>query len=77
MSPGTYALRASAVGYAPVTVNDVKVQVDQTTRIPFSLRSEAVEMGDVLVTANTPDCAEGFDLHNRFGDGGRNCRASS
>ncbi len=52
--PGTYALRASAVGYAPVTVNDVKVQVDQTTRIPFALRSEAVEMGDVLVTATRP-----------------------
>jgi outer membrane receptor protein involved in Fe transport len=52
--PGTYALRASAVGYGPVTVNDVKVQVDQTTRIPFQLRSETVEMGDVLVTATRP-----------------------
>jgi outer membrane receptor protein involved in Fe transport len=52
--PGTYALRASAVGFAPVTVNDVIVQVDQTTRIPFALRSEAVEMGDVLVTATRP-----------------------
>ena len=52
--PGTYTLRASAVGYAPITVNDIKVQVDQTTRIPFALRAETVELGDVVVTATRP-----------------------
>ena len=52
--PGTYSLRASAVGYGPVTTNDVKVQVDQTTRILFALKPETVELGDVLVTATRP-----------------------
>jgi outer membrane receptor protein involved in Fe transport len=52
--PGKYSLRASSVGYTPVTVNDVKVQVDQTTHIPFALRSETVELNDVLVTATRP-----------------------
>jgi outer membrane receptor protein involved in Fe transport len=52
--PGAYSLRASAVGYAPVTVSDVKVQVDQTTRIPFLLHSETLELGDVLITATRP-----------------------
>jgi outer membrane receptor for ferrienterochelin and colicin len=52
--PGSYSLRVSAVSYAPITINDVKVQVDQTTRIPLALRPEAVEMSDVLVTATRP-----------------------
>jgi outer membrane receptor protein involved in Fe transport len=54
LPPGTYTLRASAVGYTPVTVNDVKVAVDQTTRIPLALSPEAVELSDVLVTASRP-----------------------
>jgi outer membrane receptor protein involved in Fe transport len=52
--PGTYTLRASAIGYTPVTINDVKVMVDQTTRIPIVLSTEAVQFGDVLVTASRP-----------------------
>ena len=52
--PGTYSLRASAVGFAPVTVGGVKVTVDQTTRIPFSLQAQSVELGDVVVTATRP-----------------------
>src|SRR2546425_784365 len=38
LPPGTYRLKASAVGYAPTVINDVKVFVDQTTRIDFALR---------------------------------------
>jgi outer membrane receptor protein involved in Fe transport len=52
--PGSYSLRASAVGFASTTVNDVVVQVDQTTRISFALQGETVEMTDVLVTATRP-----------------------
>lgn len=52
--PGTYQVRASAVGYSPVTVNSVKVNVDQTTRVPFTLSSQTVEISDVVVTANRP-----------------------
>jgi hypothetical protein len=52
--PGTYTVRASAVGYTAMTVNAVKVMVDQTVRIPFSLQPQTVEMNDVLITAERP-----------------------
>ena len=52
--PGTYSLRASAVGYTPVVVNAVKVTADQTTRIDFTLVSQSVELNDVVVTASRP-----------------------
>ncbi len=52
--PGRYELKASAVGYAPVSVNDVVVSVDQTTRIEFNLQSRTVEFSDVTVTATRP-----------------------
>jgi len=52
--PGTFQLKASAVGYSPVVVNDVKVFVDQTTRIDFTLQPEAIEIQGVEVTATRP-----------------------
>ena len=52
--PGRYQLRASAVGYAPVSVSDVAVSVDQTTRVEFQLQSRTVEITDVTVTATRP-----------------------
>ncbi|MBP1649765.1 MAG: TonB-dependent receptor, partial [Bacteroidetes bacterium] len=52
--PGTYNVRASAVGYSAMTINAVKVMVDQTARIPFSLQPQTVEMNDVLITAERP-----------------------
>ena len=52
--PGSYELRASAVGYTPVATNGVVVTVDQTTRIQFKLQSQTVQIGDVVVTASRP-----------------------
>ncbi len=52
--PGTYALKASSVGYTPLSVSAVKVTVDQTTRIDLKLQSQSVEIGDVVVTATRP-----------------------
>jgi outer membrane receptor protein involved in Fe transport len=52
--PGTYSLRASAVGYTAVNVNNVKVTADQTSRIDFNLVSQSVELNDVVVTASRP-----------------------
>jgi outer membrane receptor protein involved in Fe transport len=54
LPPGTVHLRASAVGYAPVVMNDVKVFVDQTTKIDFQLQVEAVQINEVQVTAERP-----------------------
>ena len=49
--PGTYNIRASLVGYSSVTFTNVKVSVDQTTKIDFELSSESIELSDVVVTA--------------------------
>ncbi len=52
--PGIYQLKASAVGYTPVSVSTVRVTADQTTRIQFALQPESVVLGEVLVAATRP-----------------------
>lgn len=52
--PGVYELRASLVGYNSVTVSNVRVSVDQTTRIDFKLGEQAIEIKNVVVTAQKP-----------------------
>ena len=48
---GTYALRASMVGYTPQVITEVKVIVDMTTTIDFELEPTQIEMAEVVVTA--------------------------
>ncbi len=52
--PGVYELKASLIGYSAVTIKNVRVSVDQTTKIDLILKEEAVELGDIIVTANKP-----------------------
>ncbi len=53
--PGVYTLRASAVGFKPVRVTNVRISVDQTTRVDFKLEEVAIELGEeVLVVAERP-----------------------
>ena len=52
--PGKYEVKASIIGYNSVLVQNVKVSVDQTTKLNFELQEEAVEMGDVIVVATRP-----------------------
>lgn len=52
--PGIYTVRASVIGYAVARVVEVKVSVDLTTRVDFQLRTEALAMEEVVVTATTP-----------------------
>ncbi len=52
--PGTYSLKASMVGYSPVITTDVRVNIDQTTNIDFSLSDEAFQTGEVVIIAKTP-----------------------
>lgn len=52
--PGTYQLRASLVGYNTVTVSNVRVSVDQTTKIDFQLTEQAIQINNVVVTAQKP-----------------------
>ena len=52
--PGTYQLKASAVGYASQTVNNVTVSADRTTQITFELASQTIELTGVVIVAGRP-----------------------
>ncbi len=52
--PGIYSVKASLIGYASVTITNVKVSADQTTRIDFELTQKAIKMSDVIVSAKKP-----------------------
>ncbi len=54
VQPGTFDLQITSVGYKKVLVKDVKVNIDQTTRVNIDLESQAVEVGEVVVTAEKP-----------------------
>jgi outer membrane receptor protein involved in Fe transport len=51
LRPGTYKVQISYVGYRTVIVNDVHVNIDQTTRIDATLQSQAVNGLEVVVVA--------------------------
>ncbi len=52
--PGTYSVRATFIGFASVTTENVRVVQDQTTTIDFDLREEAVMGEEVVVIAERP-----------------------
>ncbi len=52
--PGTYTLRASAVGFATIMMEDVRVNIDQTTTIDFVMQEEAFEGDEIVVIAERP-----------------------
>ncbi len=52
--PGTYKVKASLVGYSTITFDNVKVSVDQTTKLDFQMSEEAIEISNVVVTASKP-----------------------
>lgn len=54
VSPGTYALRGSFIGFTPQRIQDVRVNIDQTTVIDFLLSEAAVGLDEVVVTADLP-----------------------
>jgi outer membrane receptor for ferrienterochelin and colicin len=54
VSPGTYTVRASAVGYTPVLIKSVKVNIDLTTKLDIKLEDNTVQLSDVVVTASRP-----------------------
>lgn len=52
--PGKYEIKTSSIGYNTVIIQNVKVSVDQTTKLNFELQEEAIKMGDVIVIATRP-----------------------
>jgi outer membrane receptor protein involved in Fe transport len=49
--PGTYALQASAVGYGKLRIEDINVVLDQTVEMNITLRSQDVQIGEMVITA--------------------------
>jgi outer membrane receptor protein involved in Fe transport len=49
--PGTCSLKASLIGYSPTLVNEVRVYIDQTTRVVFEMVQQTIEVGEVVITA--------------------------
>ena len=52
--PGTYTLRADAIGFAPVVMRNVRVTTSQTTEISIKLEEAVVEGQEVNVIAERP-----------------------
>jgi outer membrane receptor protein involved in Fe transport len=52
LPPGTYALKASAVGYNSVNYDKIKVNIDLTTRMDMKLAEAVIDIGkEVVITA--------------------------
>ncbi len=50
--PDVYKVKASILGFTSVTVTDVKVEIDRTTRIDFKLKPKSLELaGEIVVLA--------------------------
>lgn len=49
--PGVYQVTASILGYASRNLDNVRISVDQTTRLDIELGESAIEIKDVIVTA--------------------------
>ena len=54
VSPGSYSLRASFIGFGPQTVEGVRVNIEQTTTVNFQLQEDAIGLEEVVVTAELP-----------------------
>ncbi|MEI7906121.1 MAG: TonB-dependent receptor, partial [Bacteroidota bacterium] len=54
VSPGDYAVRASSLGYASITQTSVRVEIDQTTELKFSLKQQVVQGEEVVIVAQRP-----------------------
>ncbi|MFT5143007.1 MAG: hypothetical protein ACI84D_001628, partial [Thalassolituus oleivorans] len=52
--PGVHTVRASMIGFATVLQQDVRVSIDRTTRVDFSLGEEIIQGEEVIVTAVRP-----------------------
>ncbi len=52
--PGTYALRASFIGYQNTTVNNIKVSEDLSTEVNYRLISSEVQLSEVIIINDRP-----------------------
>ncbi len=52
--PGVYEVKFSSIGYNSVTIQNVKIIVDQTTNLNMQLSSTSIEIDEIVVSASTP-----------------------
>ena len=52
--PGLHTVKASMVGYQDVTQTEVRVKIDQTSTLNFSLREEVLAAEELVVVAERP-----------------------
>ena len=54
VSPSTYKIRVSMLGYASIIVENVRVNIDQTTNLEVSLTEENISYQEVVIVAERP-----------------------
>lgn len=54
ITPGNYTLTATTIGYSEYNITDVRVLIDQNTRIEFKMTPTAIEGQSVTVVATRP-----------------------
>jgi len=54
LSPGTYSVRASAVGFTATLVKNVTVSADLTTNVDFKLTESSIQTKEIVVVAQRP-----------------------
>ena len=52
--PSTYSVQASFIGFATVTIQNIRVVQDQTSTVNFELREELIEGEELVVVAERP-----------------------
>ena len=54
VSPGSYDVRATFIGFVPQTVSGVRVSIDQSTVVNFQMSVETIGFEEVVITAEAP-----------------------
>ncbi len=52
--PGKYTVKISSIGYKTVIINDLNIIVDRTTSLNYSLEPTTIEVGEIIVSSQTP-----------------------
>lgn len=52
--PGTYTVRASMIGFSTIVINDVRININQTTTLDFEMTEEVFSGEEVVVVAHRP-----------------------
>lgn len=54
VKPGTYTLKATYIGFAPVLIENVEINIDLTTNIDITMREETFQGEEIVVIAERP-----------------------